>query len=41
VQLSVNFQGSGGLDNLRFVPAPSAALALVGGLLGMRRRRRG
>ena len=40
VSLYIDFQGSGGLDDLVFVPAPSAA-ALLGalGLTGMRRRR--
>ena len=40
ISLSVVFDGSAGLDNLRFIPAPSTAVGLVGGLLGLRRRRR-
>lgn len=40
-QLAVTFQGSGALDNLTLVPAPSALIVLMSGLaLGTRRRAR-
>ncbi|MEN0019420.1 MAG: hypothetical protein AAF747_00895 [Planctomycetota bacterium] len=40
VQLEVQFNTSGGLDNLVLVPTPASAAMLAGaGLLGMRRRR--
>lgn len=40
VRLEVDFSGSGGMDNLVFVPAPNAALLIVaGGLFAARRRR--
>ncbi len=40
VRLTVNLSGSAGIDNLVFVPAPSALVALAVGLLGPTRRRR-
>ena len=40
VRLTVNLSGSAGIDNLVFIPAPSALVAMVGGLLVPGRRRR-
>ena len=40
VRLTIVHQGSGGVDNLAFVPAPSALLVVLAGLVGFRRRRR-
>ncbi len=40
VMLSVIHSGSAGIDNLVFIPAPSALILLAGGLLAPRRRRR-
>jgi len=40
VRLTVIHSGSAGIDNLVFIPAPSAMILLVAGLLTPRRRRR-
>ena len=40
VRFSIVLKGSGGVDNLAFVPAPSALLVVLAGLVGVRRRRR-
>ncbi len=40
VMLTVIHSGSAGIDNLVFIPAPSALILLAGGLLAPRRRRR-
>ncbi len=40
IQLDVSFSGSGGLDNLTFVPEPAAMMLLFAGGVGLLRRRR-
>ncbi len=40
VSLLVDLSGSSALDNLRFVPEPTTALLLCGGLVALMRRRR-
>ncbi len=40
IRLTIVHEGSAGVDNLAFVPAPSALLVVLAGLVGIRRRRR-
>ncbi len=40
IQMSVSFNGSGGLDNVRFIPAPASAALFAIGAIGFTRRRR-
>ncbi len=38
-RLTFVHQGTGGVDTLAFVPAPSALLVVLAGLVGIRRRK--